>query len=140
MLNNHWKMFATSLAMYARQQLATTPRGSLMIRMVEEGRVVAGVFGNSNFIGDTRARLEAVMIRQRSQEAGLEPLEFGVSLDGYTWALLIRLDDGQYQTEAGRALHRELQKITLDDIVQEVGQTVYGTAPALSSSPVPACP
>jgi hypothetical protein len=129
MIHNNFKMFATSLATYARKEMPTTPRGSLLIRLVGENTVIAGVFGNSNYLGDERARQEVALIRQRLKDAGVEVLQFGLSLDGYTWALLVRVDDKPYQTETGRAMRRELLKSFLDDVVQDVTRTLDGVPP-----------
>ena len=126
MVRKNLKMFATSLAMYARKELATHPRGSLLIRMVGDGSVIAGVYGNANYIADPKARQEVDLVRQRLKEAGIEVQQFGLSLDGHTWALLVQLDDGAYQTEAGKAMYRELLKAELDDVVQGVYQTLHG--------------
>jgi hypothetical protein len=139
MVQKNLKMFATSLAMYARKELATIPRGSLLIRMVGDGSVIAGVYGNANYVADPKARQEVEIVRQRLKEAGIEVQQFGLSLDGHTWALLVHIDDRAYQTEAGKALHRELLKARLDDIVQGAYQTLYGLLPdqhAPSAKPV----
>jgi hypothetical protein len=129
MVQKNLKMFATSLAMYARKELAAVPRGSLLIRMVGDGSVIAGVYGNANYVADPKARQEVELVRQRLKEAGIEVQQFGLSLDGHTWALLVRLNDQPYQTEAGKAMYRELVKGQLDDIVQGVYQTLYGESP-----------
>jgi hypothetical protein len=130
MIHNNFKMFASSLATYARKELASTPRGSLLIRLVGEDRFIAGIYGNANYVGDERARQEVALIRQRLKEAGVEVLQFGLSLDGSTWALLVAIDDQPYQTKAGRALHHELLKSHLDTVVQDVARTLYGEAAA----------
>jgi hypothetical protein len=134
MAQQNLKMFATSLAMYARKELAATPRGSLLIRMVADGSVIAGVYGNANYVADPKARQEVEVVRQRLKAAGIEVKQFGLSLDGHTWALLVHLDDRAFQTEAGKAMYREMLKVQLDDIVQGTYQTVFGVA---SDPPAP---
>jgi hypothetical protein len=126
MVQRNLKMFATSLATYARKQFNTQPRGSLLIRLVGEGTVIAGVYGNANYLADERAREEVALVRQRLKEAGIEVMQFGLSLDGYTWALLIRVDDRAFETEAGKAMHREIVKSSIDEIIQDVYRTLYG--------------
>jgi hypothetical protein len=128
MVQRNLKMFATSLATYARKELNSQPRGSLLIRLVSEGTVIAGVYGNANYLADERAREEVALVRQRLKEAGIEVMQFGLSLDGYTWALLIRVDDRAFQTEAGKAMHREIVKSCIDEIIQDVYHTLYGSA------------
>jgi hypothetical protein len=129
MAQKNLKMFATSLAMYARKELAAVPRGSLLIRMVADGSVIAGVYGNANYVADPKARQEVELVRQRLKEAGIDVQQFGLSLDGHTWALLVNLDDRAYKTEAGKGMYREMLKSQLDDIVQSVHETLYGSLP-----------
>lgn len=129
MPHSNLKMFATSLATYARKQLTSTARGSLLIRMTSDDTVIGGVYGNSNYLADARARLEVDLVKQRLREAGLDVLQFGLSLDGYSWALLVKVDDDVCRTEVGRMFKRELRKSFLDEVVQDVHKALYG-APA----------
>jgi hypothetical protein len=122
-------MFATSLATYARKQLTKTARGSLLIRMTGDDTVIGGVYGNSNYLADARARQEVDLVKQRLREAGLDVLQFGLSLDGYSWAMLVKVEDGQCKTETGRAFQRELRKAFLDDVVKDVHHHLFGTPP-----------
>jgi hypothetical protein len=129
MIQNNFKMFASSLATYARKELSTNPRGSLLIRLVGEDKVIGGIYGHANYVADPRVRQEVALIRQRLKEAAVEVLQFGLSLDGLTWALLVRIDDQRYQTQSGRLLRREMLKALLDDVVQDVARTLYGAPP-----------
>ena len=138
MFQNYLKMFATSLATYARKEMPNVARGSLMIRLVSEGKVIAGVFGNANYSADERARQEVALVRQRLKEAGLDVMQFGLSLDGFTWSLLVRIDEGHYQTEAGKALQRELLKVRMDEIVEESCRATHGDEVQLTGQRVEA--
>jgi hypothetical protein len=129
MAQSNLKMFATSLATYARKQLTNTARGSLLIRMTGDDTVIGGVYGNSNYLSDSRARLEVDLVKQRLREAGLDVLQFGLSLDGYSWALLVKVDDGGCKTEVGRMFKREMRKAFLDEVVQAVHKALYGEPP-----------
>jgi hypothetical protein len=126
MAQNNLKMFATSLATYARKQLQGNARGSLLIRMTGDGSVIGGVYGNANYLADAKARQEVDLVKQRLRDAGLDVLQFGLSLDGYSWALLVKVEDGGCQTETGRSFQRELRKAFLDDVVNEAHRILYG--------------
>jgi hypothetical protein len=126
MANSKLKVFATSLATYARKQLNTSTSGSLLIRMTDDDTVIGGVYGNSNYLVDSRARLEVDLVKRRLREAGVDVLQFGLSLDGYSWALLVKVDDGRCNTEVGRTFQRELRKALLDNVVQDVHKILYG--------------
>src|SRR5262245_24058780 len=53
-----WSDFARDLALYARHKLGTTHRGALLIRRTSDGAVVAGVYGNDNYLCDGRSHRE----------------------------------------------------------------------------------
>jgi hypothetical protein len=127
MSQTNLKMFATSLATYARKEMKTVPRGSLLIRMMGENTVIGGIFGNANYLASEKARQEVGVLRQRLKTAGVEILQFGLSLDGYSWALLVRVNDNRFQTESGKAMQRELIKGLIDQVVEEVYRELYGT-------------
>jgi hypothetical protein len=129
MAQTNLKMFATSLATYARKQLKQNACGSLLIRMTGDGSFIGGIYSNANYLGDSKARQEVDLVKRGLRQAGLDVLQFGLSLDGFSWAMLVKVEDGRYQTEAGRTFQRELRKAFLDDIVNEAHQTLYGTPP-----------
>jgi hypothetical protein len=93
-------------------------------RFLEEGNVIVGVFGNDNYLADFRVRREVELIRQRLRDAFAEEVGFGLSQDGYSWALLVRVDGGRYQTAVGKAFQKELLRAFLDDAVQNAWQRV----------------
>jgi hypothetical protein len=138
MWRKNYNDVASGLATHVRKNLGTVERGAVPVRLVEEaigpfraleGGAVVGVFGNDNYIAEMRARREVELIRGRVRELGGEEVGFGLSQDGYTWALLVRCDESRYATETGRALQRELMKITLEDAVARAWQA--------ASEPVP---
>jgi hypothetical protein len=132
---------ASGLAAHVRKNLSFIERGAVPVRLVDEtsgpmrfvdeGGPVVGVFGNDNYIAEARARREVELMRVRLREIGAEEVGFGLSQDGYTWALLARCDDRRYRTPAGKGLQRELLKISLEDAVCRAWQTAGGGTPAL---------
>ncbi len=94
--------------------------------MTGDDTVIGGVYGNSNYVADARARLEVDLVKQKLREAGVDVLQFGLSLDGYSWALLVKVDDGHYQTDVGRTFQRELRKAFLDEVVADVHRALFG--------------
>lgn len=121
-----WKKFASAVATFARTKLPSVQRGALLIRCLGDGNVVAAVFGNDNYLEDRRVRRELELIRRRVADAPAEELAFGLSLDGYSWALLVRTDNSKYKTQAGKAFHTEMLKVFLDDAVQGAWRNACG--------------
>ncbi len=132
---------ASGLATHVRKNLAFIERGALpvrlvddsagLVRVVEEGAVL-GIFGNDNYIAETRARREVELIRLQLRELGAEEAGFGLSQDGYTWALLVRCADHRYKTEAGNILQRELLKLALEEAVGRAWRDVCDADPTLT--------
>jgi hypothetical protein len=132
---------ACGLAAHVRKNLPCVERGAVPVRLVddtagplrviEQGSVV-GIFGNDNYIAEVKARHEVELMRKRVRELGAEEAGFGLSQDGYTWALLVRCDDGRYRTETGRAMQRELLKIALEEAVSRAWRDACDAMPTLS--------
>lgn len=132
---------ASGLAAHARKNLSFVERGAVPVRLVEDvpgtprdvmDGTVIGVFGNDNYIAAANSRREVELTRQRLRQLGAVEAGFGLSQDGYTWALLVRCDDHRYKTEVGRAFQRELLKIALDDAVSRAWREVCDAAPVLT--------
>jgi hypothetical protein len=127
---------ARGLAAHVRKNLAAIERGAVPVRLVEEtvgplgfrdeDAGVVGVFGNDNYASEVRARREVELIRLRLRDLGAEELGFGLSQDGYTWALLVRGDDRRFRTLAGKLMQREMLKIALEQAVQQAWQAAGG--------------
>jgi hypothetical protein len=141
MLTRTLNDIACGLAAHVRKNLAFVERGALpvrlvddtagLVRVVEEGAVL-GVFGNDNYIAETKARREVELTRRRLREFGAEEVGFGLSQDGYTWALLVRCAQHRYQTETGKALQRELLKFKLEDAVGRAWRDACDAEPTLT--------
>jgi len=112
-----------------RKQWLSVQRGVVPVRVVDETRIparradedpaIVGVFGNDNYLCDERARREVEFVRQHLREAEAHELGFGVSQDGYTWAILVQANSREYQTEVGKKFQREMLRAMLDDIVAQ---------------------
>src|SRR5262249_7282314 len=110
--------FATMLAMYVKKNMSSTVRGAMLIRCVNDGSMVAAVFGNDNYAAEPSAQREVQFVRQELAGHGVEELGFGLTPDGVTWTLLVRADNSRYQTAAGKAFHMEMFRVFLEDVVQ----------------------
>jgi hypothetical protein len=141
MLRRSLNDIASGLATHVRKNLTGVERGAVPVRLVEdtpgplrtaEDGTVIGVFGNDNYIAEANSRREVELTRLRLRQMGAVEAGFGLSQDGYTWALLVRCDDRRYKTEAGRALQRELLKIALDEIVSRAWREACDAAPILT--------
>jgi len=118
MVRYNYAEFVNALALYARTKLSAIDRGTLLIKITEDGTLLAGVFGNDGYIRDAKARCEASLVRNRLKDLAANELGFALSPDGHTWAVLVKADWRQYQTEAGRAFQMELLKASLDDVLE----------------------
>jgi hypothetical protein len=124
-----WNETARGLAVFVQKFRFLIERGVVPLQ-VERGRVnqagderclLFGVFGTDREeAGVEHCEAEAVR-HQLREDPDLHELGFGVSSDGATWAMLVAADQAHYQTAAGRALQRELLKISLEDAVQRAG-------------------
>ena len=112
-------------------------RGAVPVRVVEEvlgrpshfldeGAAVVGVFGNDNYIAEPRSQREVELIRRRLRELAAHEVGFGLSQDGFSWALLVGCDDRRYRTGMGKAMQRELLKITLEEAVSQAWDIANG--------------
>jgi hypothetical protein len=108
---------ANILARFARENLFGIQRAAFRIRYNDEETVAVAVFGNDNYSADEGVRHEVEAIRQRLRDASIEELGFGLSPDGVTWALVLKVDNGRYHTAIGRAFQVEMVKAFLDDII-----------------------
>jgi hypothetical protein len=141
MLRRSLNDIACGLASHVRKNLTCVERGAVPVRLVddttgpirviEEGAVL-GIFGNDNYIAEAKARREVELTRCRLRDFGAEEVGFGLSQDGYTWALLVRCDDRLYKTEAGKALQRELLKIALEEAVGRAWREACDAEPTLT--------
>jgi hypothetical protein len=132
MLRKNLEAVATDLARHVRQNWGFVPRGAVPVRLIEEtdgrlqfvedGSAVVGVFGNDNYLADAKARREVALLRQQLRQTDAEEVGFGLSQDGFSWALLVRVNDQPYRTAAGKTLQKELLKISLEEIVSRAWQ------------------
>jgi hypothetical protein len=132
---------ACGLAAHVRKNLTCVERGAVPVRLVEdtpgplrvaEDGAVIGIFGNDNYIAESRARHEVELTRRRLKELGGEEAGFGLSQDGFTWALLVRCQERRYRTEAGKVMQRELLKIALDEAVSRAWRDACDADPTLT--------
>jgi hypothetical protein len=141
MLRKSLNDIACGLAAHVRKNLTAVERGAVPVRLIEDttgpihfleyGSVV-GIFGNDNYIGEARTRHEVELTRRRLRDLGAEEAGFGLSQDGFTWALLVRCDEKRYRTETGKAFQRELLKISLDEAVDHAWREACDAAPMLT--------
>lgn len=127
MLPKNLQAVATDLATHVRQNWCFVPRGAVPVRLIEEtdgrihfvddGTAVVGVFGNDNYLADAKARREVELMREQLRRTDAEEVGFGLSRDGFSWALLVRVNDSRYKTAAGKTLQKELLKVFLEDAV-----------------------
>jgi hypothetical protein len=123
-----WSDFARDLALYARFKLTTQNRGALLIRRTSDGAVVAGVFGNDNYLCDGKSRREVDALRRHLQPSDVHELGFGLSPDGRSWALIVKAQE-RFETAVGKAFQVELLKIYLEDAVWGAWREVGGEIP-----------
>src|SRR5438477_11627859 len=94
---------ATILATYARTKLSDVHRAALLVRCTQDGSLVAAVIGNDDFLSNAQARREVELVRTQLRHASVEELAFGLSQDGHSWALLVKVDNQGFHTATGKA-------------------------------------
>jgi hypothetical protein len=105
------------LARFARENLFGIQRAAFRIRYSNDETVAVAVFGNDNYSSDEKVREEVGQIRQQLKDASIDEIGFGLSPDGITWALLLKVNNDRYQTAAGRAFQVEMVKAFLDEVI-----------------------
>jgi hypothetical protein len=128
------RAFASVLANYARINLENVQRAAMLVRLDKQGTFLGAVFGNDNFAANCQTRREVELLRRQLTDVGMEELALGTSDDGYTWALLVKTDNQEMQTAAGKAFRAEMLKAYLNDAVWAAWQTACTTDEAESSS------
>jgi hypothetical protein len=124
----HLKMFASMLAAYVKKHMESIDREAMLIRCINDGDRLAAVYGNDNYIGDPKTRREVELVRQQLSPVAIEELGFGLTPDGSTWTLLVKMDKSHYQTAAGKAFHMEMVRVFLEDVVQGAWRSACGVA------------
>jgi hypothetical protein len=141
MLRRSLNDIACGLAAHVRKNLTSVERGAVPVRLVDdtagplrviEDGAVLGIFGNDNYIAESKARREVELTRRRLHDVGAVEVGFGLSQDGYTWALLVRCEEHGYRTEAGKALQRELLKVALEEAVSRAWRDACDADPTLT--------
>jgi hypothetical protein len=121
------KVSATLLAIYARYKLASIPYGTLLIRSVGDGNLVAAVFGNESYLFNDKVKRQVELIRRWVRDAETQELGFGLSPDGNSWSMLVHVGHHQFQTPAGKAFHAEMFQSHLDEAVRKAWVDAGGT-------------
>jgi hypothetical protein len=119
-------LFACMLATYARQKMSDIHRAALLVRSSTDGKMLAAIFGNDDFMTNAQSRKEVELLRRQLREASIEELAFGLSRDGQTWTLLIKAECDEFQTATGKGFRMEMLRAYLDDAVWAAWQTVSG--------------
>lgn len=128
---DNWNQTAAGLANYLRQFRSVVERGAVSIQVERDPNAHArkddpmliSVFGNDHAYEDLAQR-EIELVRQALEEIGLQELAFGLSADGFTWAMVIGEKDNNLRTAAGRIFRREMLKYFLEDLVWNVWKMV----------------
>ena len=110
---------ATQVATHVRQKFADRERGALLFEDTPASGLVLVVFGNDGYVIDKRVGVEVELVRRWLTAAGAREQDFGVSPDGHSWAMLVRVDDPGYRTSVGRAFYAELARA---EVEEEVGR------------------
>ncbi len=127
--------FANLFASYVRKRLANVHRAAILVRCTADGSMIAAVFGNDNFAANPAARREVELVRRQLKESSLEELAFGLSHDGYAWALLVKAEIQGFQTAVGKAFRSEMLRAALDEAVWTAWRTVSETNGAGDARP-----
>jgi hypothetical protein len=113
-----WDVFATDLTNHVRSHWPALDRGAVLMPCVDEAATFALVFANNGSAEPEAMHDEVDRIREALRGEDMEDLGFGLSDDGCTWTMVVRVEHAPQQTEVGRTLQRELLKIRLEGAVQ----------------------
>lgn len=80
-------MSAATWAEYCGRQLFNCHRGAFAL----EGATLA--FGNDGYLDDKRSRQIVALFRRNLAELGIAELDFAVTRDGSTWAMVLGTDE-----------------------------------------------
>jgi hypothetical protein len=87
------KQFATAVADYISAEMFPPHRGVIEVRNPFGGCRCLAAFGNDGYRQNERTRVYADALLAELAEQGLWDAELGIdSDDGYTWAILVKLD------------------------------------------------
>jgi hypothetical protein len=106
---------AAQVAVHVRQKFADRERGALLFEDTPADGVVLAVFGNDGYQLDKRVNREVELMRQWLTAAGAREQGFGVSPDGHSWVLLMRVGNPGYRTPVGRAFYAEMARVEVEE-------------------------
>jgi hypothetical protein len=106
---------ASQVATYVQQKFSDRERGAAVFEDTPRGGLVLAVFGNDGYQVDKRVSREVDLVREWLTAAGAREQGFGVSPDGHSWAMLVRVDDPGYRTLTGRAFYAELVRAEVEE-------------------------
>ena len=118
---------ATLVANHVRQKFADRERGALLFEDTPASGLVLVVFGNDGYVLDKRVGREVELVRRWLTAAGAREQDFGISPDGHSWAMLVRVNDPGYRTVAGRAFYAELVRAEVEEEVGRAWVAACGT-------------
>jgi hypothetical protein len=125
MVRKDWDAFAGDLTTHVRRHWSSLQRGAVLMPCIDESATFALLFANNGCANSGAVHNEVHRIRRQLQDDDMQDLGFGLSDDGCTWTLVVRIDTQPQQTDTGRALQRELLKIRLEDAVKKAWAAVY---------------
>ena len=108
---------ASRRAAHAYRNLFHCHRGSYLSRRA------CVIYGNDGFSTEVRSQREAVRVALEIEAMGHEVEGFGVSEDGYSWALVVRFAHGTPKSERGYVDWR------LNSVVGDVWFKMAGLSP-----------
>lgn len=121
-----WNEFAADLTTYVRKHWPAMHRGAVLMPFVNDSCLFALVFGNNALPVWDKANAEAEVIRQSIHRHDMEDLGFGLSADGLTWVLLVRVEKTGCETALAQTFQREMVKLILEEAVREAWWKVHG--------------
>jgi hypothetical protein len=90
--------FANAVANHISDSMFPPHRGVIEIRNPFGGCRCLAAFGNDGYSQDDRTRQYAAALVDELSEQGLWDVDLGTSDDGYTWAIVVPLDDDEPAT------------------------------------------
>ena len=87
--------FANAVANHISDNMFPPHRGVIEVRNPFGGCRCLAAFGNDGYMQDTRTRQYADKLVHELNEQGMWDAQLGIDSDGYTWAIVVPLDEDE---------------------------------------------
>jgi hypothetical protein len=114
--------------------LSHLARGAIPLKNDGGRETLMAVFGNDGYEQDTRVRREVELLRHCLDEASMKELGFGISEDGFSWALVVDAENPLCHSPRRQSTWIRLVTAFLEEAVGVAWRNVNGLLPTGASN------